>query len=349
MNHSAPPAPNDIRPTSGGNVLLPVKGSGPEAVVVVVDASDPTLDGVVTTVVDEPTRVLPSVTTVAPPGIDVVDVLVVDSPTVVVGASVVVVVVDSVVVVDDSVVVVVVVVVSSVVQIDSSITLVVPVAVTPSGHDPLTIRVIVPVTAPGTIVVAVVVGPFGSTVGEYPVTSYCVEPIAAVAEVMVIVRDTLVVMLPIVHVTTWSPFAHTVSPESNGWWAHAGDAITATMTSAPATAAPNRAVQARAPRRTRARRAKASIRLTECLQFARSPEAPLLASSCRLPVAGSQTSGPATRAAYDAQRIAPRQSARTRRTIYELNTQRDLAANRGPLGEPLPRTPIMPVMSTCVG
>ena len=174
-----------------------------------------------------------------------------------------------------------VVVVSSVVQIDSSVTLVVAVAVTPSGHDPLTVRVIVPVTAPGTIVVAVVVGPFGSTVAEYPVTSYGVEPIAAVAEVMVIVRDVFVVTLPIVQVTTWSPFAHTVSPESNGWWAHAGDAITATITSAPATAAPKRAVQARAPRRTRARRAKASIRLTECLQFARSPEAPRL-----LPVAG---------------------------------------------------------------
>jgi hypothetical protein len=281
MNHSAPPAPSDIKPTSGGNVLLPVKGSGPEAVVVVVDASGPTLDGVVTTVVDEPTPVLPSVTTVEPPGIDVVVVLVVlvvESPMVVVGASVVVV-VDSVVVVDDSVVVVV--VVSSVVQIDSSVTLVVAVAVTSSGHDPLTVRVIVPVTAPGTIVVPVVVGPFGSTVAEYPVTSYGVEPIAAVAEVMVIVRDVFVVTLPIVHVTTWSPFAHTVSPESNGWWAHAGDAITTTITSAPATAAPNRAVQPRAPRRTRARRAKASIRLTECLQFARSPEAPRL-----LPVAG---------------------------------------------------------------
>lgn len=280
MNHSAPPAPNDIRPTSGGNVLLPVKGSGPEAVVVVVDASGPTLDGVVTTVVDEPTRVLPSVTTVVPPGIDVVDVLVVDSPTVVVGASVVVVVVDSVVVVVvDSVVVVV--VVSSGMQICSSVTLAVRVSVTSSGQVPVTVRVIVPVTSPGTIVVAVVVGPFGSTVGEYPVTSYGVAPIAAVADVMVIGSDTLVVTLPIVHVTTWSPFAHTVSPESNGWWAHAGDAITATITSAPAMAAPKRAVQARAPRRMRARRANASIRLTECLQFARSPEAPRL-----LPVAG---------------------------------------------------------------
>jgi hypothetical protein len=281
MNHNAPPAPSDIKPTNGGNVLLPVNGSGPEAVVVVVDASGPTLAGVVTTVVDEPTRVLPSVTTVVPPGIDVVDVLVVESPTVVVGASIVVVVVDSVVVVVDSVVVVVVVVVSSGMQISSSVTLVERVSVTPSGQVPVTVRVIVPVTEPGTIVVAVVVGPFGSTVGEYPVTSYVVAPIAAVAEVMVIGSETFVVTLPIVQVTTWSPFAHTVSPESNGWWAHAGDAITTTITSAPAIAAPKRAVQARAPRRTRARRAKASIRLTECLQFARSPEGPRL-----LPVAG---------------------------------------------------------------
>ena len=280
MNHNAPPAPNDIKPTNGGNVLLPVNGNGPEAVVVVVDASGPTLAGVVTTVVDEATRVLPSVTTVVPPGIDVVDVLVVDSPTVVVGASIVVVVVDSVVVVVDSVVVVVV-VVSSGTQISSSVTLVVRVSVTSSGQVPVTVRVMVPVTEPGTIVVAVVVGPFGSTVGEYPVTSYEVAPITAVADVMVIGSETFVVTLPIVHVTTWSPFAHTVSPESKGWWAHAGDAITTTITSAPAIAAPKRAVQARAPRRTRARRAKGSIRLTECLQFARSPEGPRL-----LPVAG---------------------------------------------------------------
>jgi hypothetical protein len=217
MTHSAPPAPSDIKPTSGGNVLLPVNGSGPEAVVVLVDASGPRLDGVVTTVLDEPTSVLPSVTTVDPPGTDVVVlvVLVVDSPTVVVGASVVVVVDSVVVVVDDSVVVVV--VVSSMVHVDSSVTLVVRVAVTPSGHDPATVRMIVPVTPPGTIVVAVVVGPFDSTVGEYPVTSYGVEPIAAVAESMVIVRDVFVVTLPIVHVTTWSPFAQTVSPDSNGW------------------------------------------------------------------------------------------------------------------------------------
>jgi hypothetical protein len=40
-------------------------------------------------------------------------------------------------------------------------------------------------------------------------------------DTIVIARFAAVSLLPIDHVTTWSPLLHTVFPERIGWWAHA--------------------------------------------------------------------------------------------------------------------------------